>query len=183
MSYILDALKKSEKERTLVININLTRGLVAVLIAALLATLPSTWADWLLRSKVPAEFVIDMGVLSAVEGEQHVLDHLQGHGQRLGCRLPLGDADAEVEGRHDTCIALRTMVIQGRKVYGLAKSVSEYCFVRNLELLGEKEADHQFSNMDPGAAAAAGWHSPAGSAARGDRHPSLRPEPHLPALR
>jgi NitT/TauT family transport system substrate-binding protein len=41
------------------------------------------------------------------------------------------------------------------KVYGLEKSVSEYCFVRNLELLGENETDHQFTNMDPGAAALA----------------------------
>src|SRR5688572_13007100 len=45
--------------------------------------------------------------------------------------------------------------LRGKKVYGLAKSVSEYCFVRNLELLGEKESDYQFSNMDPGAAAVA----------------------------
>lgn len=45
--------------------------------------------------------------------------------------------------------------LRGRKVYGLAKSVSEYCFVRNLELLGEKESDFKFSNMDPGAAAVA----------------------------
>ena len=45
--------------------------------------------------------------------------------------------------------------LKGKKVYGLAKSVSEYCFVRNLELLGEKEADYTFSNMDPGAAAVA----------------------------
>src|ERR1044071_482080 len=45
--------------------------------------------------------------------------------------------------------------LRGKKVYGLAKSVSEYCFVRNLELLGEKESDHRFSNMDPGAAAVA----------------------------
>ena len=45
--------------------------------------------------------------------------------------------------------------LRGKKVYGLAKSVSEYCFVRNLELLGEKESDFQFSNMDPGAAAVA----------------------------
>lgn len=45
--------------------------------------------------------------------------------------------------------------LKGRKVYGLAKSVSEYCFVRNLELLGEKESDYKFSNMDPGAAAVA----------------------------
>jgi ABC-type nitrate/sulfonate/bicarbonate transport system substrate-binding protein len=45
--------------------------------------------------------------------------------------------------------------LRGKKVFGLAKSVSEYCFVRNLELLGEKESDYQFSNMDPGAAALA----------------------------
>ena len=45
--------------------------------------------------------------------------------------------------------------LRGKKVYGLAKTVSEYCFVRNLELLGEKETDYEFSNMDPGAAALA----------------------------
>src|SRR5262245_25752204 len=45
--------------------------------------------------------------------------------------------------------------LKGKKVYGLAKSVSEYCFVRNLELLGEREADYKFSNMDPAAAAVA----------------------------
>ena len=45
--------------------------------------------------------------------------------------------------------------LRGKKVYGLAKSVSEYCFVRNLEILGEKESDYKFSNMDPGAAAVA----------------------------
>lgn len=45
--------------------------------------------------------------------------------------------------------------LRGRKVHGLAKSVSEYCFNRNLELLGEKPADYKFTNMDPGAAAVA----------------------------
>lgn len=45
--------------------------------------------------------------------------------------------------------------LRGQKVYGLAKSVSEYCFNRNLELLGEKPEDFVFSNMDPGAAAVA----------------------------
>lgn len=45
--------------------------------------------------------------------------------------------------------------LRGKKVYGLEKSVSEYCFVRCLEVLGEKEADHKFTNMDPGAAAVA----------------------------
>lgn len=59
----------------------------------------------------------------------------------------------------DACIVVNSIAnvqqLRGKKVYGLEKTVSEYCFVRNLELLGEKEADHQFSNMDPGAAAAA----------------------------
>jgi len=45
--------------------------------------------------------------------------------------------------------------LKGKKVFGLAKSVSEYTFVRNLEILGEKEQDYHFSNMDPGAAAVA----------------------------
>jgi NitT/TauT family transport system substrate-binding protein len=45
--------------------------------------------------------------------------------------------------------------LRGKKVYGLAKTVSEYCFVRNVEILGEKEADYRFTNMDPAAAALA----------------------------
>lgn len=45
--------------------------------------------------------------------------------------------------------------LRGKKVYGLAKSVSEYCFNRNLELLGENPTAYKFSNMDPGAAAVA----------------------------
>jgi len=45
--------------------------------------------------------------------------------------------------------------LKGKKVYGLAKSVSEYCFARNLELLGEKESEYKFTNLDPGAAALA----------------------------
>ncbi len=45
--------------------------------------------------------------------------------------------------------------LKGKKVHGLEKSVSEYCFVRNLELLGEKESDYDFTMMDPGAAALA----------------------------
>jgi ABC-type nitrate/sulfonate/bicarbonate transport system substrate-binding protein len=45
--------------------------------------------------------------------------------------------------------------LKGKKVYGLAKTVSEYCFVRNLEILGEKEQDYAFTNMDPAAAAMA----------------------------
>jgi len=58
----------------------------------------------------------------------------------------------------DACIVVGVndvKELRGVKVYGLAKSVSEYCFVRNLELLGEKESDHRFTNMDPGAAALA----------------------------
>lgn len=45
--------------------------------------------------------------------------------------------------------------LRGKKIHGLAKSVSEYCFNRNLELLGEKPEDYKYSNMDPGAAAVA----------------------------
>jgi NitT/TauT family transport system substrate-binding protein len=45
--------------------------------------------------------------------------------------------------------------LRGKKVFGLAKSVSEYCFNRNLELLGEQPSDYRFTNMDPGAAAVA----------------------------
>ena len=45
--------------------------------------------------------------------------------------------------------------LKGKKVFGLEKSVSEYCFVRNIELLGQKESDYNFANMDPGAAALA----------------------------
>ena len=49
----------------------------------------------------------------------------------------------------------RIQQLRGKKIFGLAKSVSEYCFNRNLELLGEKTADYKFTNMDPGAAAVA----------------------------
>ncbi|MBN2505455.1 MAG: hypothetical protein JXQ71_02050 [Verrucomicrobia bacterium] len=59
----------------------------------------------------------------------------------------------------DACLVPNTVTnvqqLKGKKVFGLAKSVSEYCFVRNLQLLGEKETDYTFSNMDPGAAAVA----------------------------
>ncbi|MCS1408669.1 MAG: hypothetical protein M2R45_01845 [Verrucomicrobia subdivision 3 bacterium] len=59
----------------------------------------------------------------------------------------------------DACIvteAIKSVTdLRGKKVLGLEKTVSEYCFVRNLEILGEKEADYNFSNMDPGAAAVA----------------------------
>jgi NitT/TauT family transport system substrate-binding protein len=43
--------------------------------------------------------------------------------------------------------------LQKKKVYGLPKSVSEYAFIRNLELLGENPKDYQFTQMDPDAAA------------------------------
>ena len=59
----------------------------------------------------------------------------------------------------DACIVTTDITdvkqLKGTKVFGLAKTVSEYTFVRNLELLGEKEADYRFTNMDPGAAALA----------------------------
>jgi len=45
--------------------------------------------------------------------------------------------------------------LRGKRTHGLAKSVSEYCFNRNLELLGENPGDYRFTNMDPGAAAVA----------------------------
>jgi ABC-type nitrate/sulfonate/bicarbonate transport system substrate-binding protein len=59
----------------------------------------------------------------------------------------------------DACIVTSDITeirqLKGIKVYGLAKSVSEYCFVRNLELNNEKEADYKFTNMDPAAASLA----------------------------
>lgn len=59
----------------------------------------------------------------------------------------------------DACIVVDSIQsiadLKGKKVYGLEKSVSEYCFVRNLEIQGQKEKDYAFSNMDPAAAAAA----------------------------
>ena len=52
--------------------------------------------------------------------------------------------------------AIRSVAdLKGRKVFGLAKSVSEYCFIRNLQVRGLPERDFTFSNMDPGAAAVA----------------------------
>lgn len=45
--------------------------------------------------------------------------------------------------------------LRGKKVFGLARSVSEYCFVRNLEVLGESEDNYVFTNKDPAAAALA----------------------------
>jgi NitT/TauT family transport system substrate-binding protein len=58
----------------------------------------------------------------------------------------------------DACIVVGIDSIEdlrGQPVYGLDSSVSEYAFVRGLELAGEKEEDHQFTNMDPAAAAQA----------------------------
>lgn len=55
--------------------------------------------------------------------------------------------------------------LRGKKVFGLEKSVSEYCFVRNLEIRGEKESDHNFSNLDPSAAAIAMQQKQAGTEA------------------
>jgi NitT/TauT family transport system substrate-binding protein len=59
----------------------------------------------------------------------------------------------------DACIVVEAIgavqQLKGKKVYGLAKTVSEYCFARNLELQGESEEDYAFTNMDPGAAALA----------------------------
>ena len=45
--------------------------------------------------------------------------------------------------------------LKGKITRGLALSVSEYCFVRNLEIAGVKPSDYIFKNMDPGAAALA----------------------------
>lgn len=42
-----------------------------------------------------------------------------------------------------------------KAVFGLAKSVSEYAFVRALQVKGEDPAQYDFRNMDPGAAAQA----------------------------
>lgn len=45
--------------------------------------------------------------------------------------------------------------LKGKKVFGLAKTVSEYMFDRNLVLMKEDPANYTFSNMDPAAAATA----------------------------
>jgi NitT/TauT family transport system substrate-binding protein len=60
-------------------------------------------------------------------------------------------ADACIVGPDITEVAQ----LKGKKVHGLAQTVSEYCFVRNLEIMGENPADYTFSNMDPGQAAIA----------------------------
>lgn len=43
--------------------------------------------------------------------------------------------------------------LKGINVYGLSKSVSEYCFARNIQKLGLNPSDFNFTNMDPAAAA------------------------------
>jgi NitT/TauT family transport system substrate-binding protein len=57
----------------------------------------------------------------------------------------------------DQCIVTKDITkvqdLKGVKVFGLENSVSQYCFDRNLELLGEKPSDYLFTNQDPGAAA------------------------------
>jgi len=45
--------------------------------------------------------------------------------------------------------------LQSKEVRGLAKTVSEYMFVRNLVLAGEDPTKYTFTNMDPAAAATA----------------------------
>jgi ABC-type nitrate/sulfonate/bicarbonate transport system substrate-binding protein len=45
--------------------------------------------------------------------------------------------------------------LKGKSVYGLSLTVSEYTFVRNIELAGGQETDFKFTNMDPAAAAIA----------------------------
>lgn len=45
--------------------------------------------------------------------------------------------------------------LKGKRIYGLAKTVSEYMFARNIEKLGGDPADYDFTNMDPGAASMA----------------------------
>ena len=59
----------------------------------------------------------------------------------------------------DACIVTSDITdvtqLTGKKVRGLSLSVSEYCFVRNLEKLGQNPKEYNFTNMDPGAAALA----------------------------
>lgn len=58
----------------------------------------------------------------------------------------------------DACIVTGIDAIEqlkGKKAYGLEASVSQYTFVRSLEVAGEDPAEYTFSNMDPAAAAQA----------------------------
>ena len=47
----------------------------------------------------------------------------------------------------DACIVVDSINsihdLKGKKIYGLEKTVSEYCFVRNLEMAGEKEKEER----------------------------------------
>lgn len=58
----------------------------------------------------------------------------------------------------DACIAVGASdvdALAGKPSYGLEKSVSQYTFERNLQILGKRSQDYPFKNMDPGAAAQA----------------------------
>ena len=59
----------------------------------------------------------------------------------------------------DACLVTEQIAdieaLKQHKVYGLKGTVSEYCFARCLEEAGMNEADFQFTNLDPGAAATA----------------------------
>lgn len=58
----------------------------------------------------------------------------------------------------DACITVGIAKIEdlkGKTTYGLEKSVSQYCFERNLEKASLNPKDFPFSNMDPAAAATA----------------------------
>jgi ABC-type nitrate/sulfonate/bicarbonate transport system substrate-binding protein len=58
----------------------------------------------------------------------------------------------------DACVVAGVNTVQdlkGKKTYGLEKSVAQYVFERNLELLKLDPKEYPFSNMDPAAAAQA----------------------------
>ncbi len=58
----------------------------------------------------------------------------------------------------DACIVVGiddVEALKKHKIYGLEGTVSEYCFVRCIEELGQKEEDYDFSNKDPAVAAVA----------------------------
>lgn len=58
----------------------------------------------------------------------------------------------------DALIVLEDTTLDDLKnmpTYGLERSVSQYCFERNLELQGKNPTEYKFSNMDPAAAAQA----------------------------
>ncbi len=82
------------------------------------------------------------------------IDILSPAGSRPGVAiLPTSTSDGA-----DACIVAGiddVDQLKGHKVYGLAKSVSEYCFARCLQELGKTEADFEFANNDPAAASLA----------------------------